>query len=87
MGQKTRQGWVSSTTDGSGAVNAECDCDGTTSESKKKDAVKETSGKPSTRNDLVHWDGARPDQPRGRCEGETHGPQCGHDVCIEAAVS
>ncbi|CAM9604447.1 unnamed protein product [Scytosiphon promiscuus] len=78
--QKTREGWVSSSTETSGSVDAACGCDDSSSKCKKADAAEKSNGKPATRDDVLHWDGARPDQPRGRCDGDSHGPQCGHDV-------
>ena len=68
--QKTREGWVSSANEGEG--NASCGCDST---------AKAASGSLETASDgIYHWDGAEPDKPRGRCMGDSHGPQCGHDV-------
>ncbi|CAM9799238.1 unnamed protein product, partial [Hapterophycus canaliculatus] len=78
--EKTREGWVSSTTEGSGSADTDCGCDDSSSKSNKADVVGKSGGKPATRDDLVHWDGLRPEQPRENCQGDAHGPQCGHDV-------
>lgn len=70
--QKTREGWVSHAVKDHGAVGTGCSCPG-------GEVI--GSGKESTAaSDDVHWDGARPEQPRGHCQGDMHGPQCGHDV-------
>lgn len=61
---------MSSTNEGEG--DASCGCD---------DAAKAAPGSAAAASDGVyHWDGEGPDQPRGNCMGDSHGPQCGHDV-------
>ncbi|CAM9515550.1 unnamed protein product, partial [Laminaria digitata] len=72
--KKTREGWVSSTNEGEG--DASCGCD---------DSAKAAPGSAAAASDgIYHWDGAGPDEPRGRCMGDSHGPECGHDVVHHA---
>lgn len=60
---------MSSTNEGD---DASCGCDNT---------AKATPGSATATSDgIYHWDGAGPDEPRGRCVGHRHGLECGHDV-------
>lgn len=67
--QKGREGWVSRKGGGEGEDSCSC---------------AETSGSEAdqfaSRLGDIHWAGARSDQPRGNCLGDSHGPECGHDV-------
>lgn len=68
--KKTREGWVSRANEGE---EASCGC--------AENSVHE-DGQESNIVD-IHWDGARHEEPRGTCLGDSHGPQCGHDVRID----
>lgn len=68
--QKSREGWVSATTEGEG--DSSCGCDDT--------ATAAPGAAAATSDGKRHWDGVEPDHPTGRCPGDSHGPQCGHEV-------